>query len=167
MRLQTIGVAVAIAVTCLSGACSTTAPDAAARAALAEKAREDANKSAAVAFYQALIGDSDYDKAETYVGAYIQHDPNIAGDGFAPLKQYLMIDPVFKERLKTTIDVANVMADGDLVFFQVRRASALAEGKRSLTQHVFRFDETGKIAEHWMSFEQINLADVRNPHPLW
>jgi len=104
---------------------------------------------------------------ETYVGAYIQHDPNIDGDGFASLKHYLMTDPVFKERLKTTINVANVMADGDLVFFQVRRASAPAEGLRSLSQHVFRFDVNGKIAEHWMSFEQVKLADVGNPHPLW
>lgn len=79
MNMRAIGLCAVIAVTCAIGACSTTAPETGA-AALAEKTKEAANKTAAVEFYQALIGDSDYVKAETYVGAYIQHDPNIDGE---------------------------------------------------------------------------------------
>ncbi len=131
--------------------------------------REEANKKAALEFYQALVGDVDIDKAEPYAGEYIQHDPDICCDGFPALKQFLIDSPTFLKRDKIQIRFHNVMADGDLVYFQTRRTEDLPTGEkeRVLVQHSFRFDSEGKIAEHWVTNSRVKLTETENPHPFF
>lgn len=131
------------------------------------EAREEANKQAALAYYQALIGDIDYDKAEQYTAEYIQHDPNVCCDGFPALKEYLMTDSFFGSRQTRQIEFHNIIADGDLVYFQLRNELAVGDGQRGLVQHSFRFNDEGLIAEHWSSNTIVNLSDSINPHPLF
>jgi predicted SnoaL-like aldol condensation-catalyzing enzyme len=131
------------------------------------ESREEANKQAALEFYQALVGDIDYDKAEQYTAEYIQHDPNVCCDGFTALKEFLMTSPGFTNRQPRQIEFNNVMADGDLVYFQLRNEIEVGDGERGLVQHSFRFNGEGLIAEHWVTNTRISLSETINPHPLF
>ncbi len=134
---------------------------------LTEKTHEERNKKAALEYYQLLIGDIDYDAAEKYTAGYIQHDPMVDGDGFEPLKRFLTTHPWFKDRPKTKVECSNVMADGDLVYFQLHKEVPGGEDEKGLVQHLFRFNDEGKIAEHWTTVTKIKLSETKNPHPLW
>lgn len=129
----------------------------------AEKAREESNKEAALEFYKALM-DRDYDEARKYAAEYIQHDPKVPADGIEPLIHYLETDPQFKNRTKKEHQFYNVMADGDLVYFQLRIEM---KDMRILVQHSFRFNDEGKIAEHWSAPAMVKLSETENKHPLF
>lgn len=136
----------------------------------AEKARVEANKKAAMEFFQLLVGDRDYDTARTYAAEYIQHDPRVPEDGFDALVHYLETDPKFKNRHNTQVKFHNVMADGDLVYFQTRKEiKDKKDGSpvRILVQHSFRFNNDGKIAEHWSSATPVKVNSCKNKKPLW
>lgn len=130
-------------------------------------AREERNKKSAMEFFQLLMGDHDYEKAETYMGRYIQHDPEVMGNGMAPLKEYLTTDVKFKDRPKgIEIQLYEPMADGDMVTFQNRKE--LPEmNMRRIVAHFFKFDEDGKIDEHWTIASAVDLAGCKNEAPLF
>jgi len=136
----------------------------------ATQARLEANKKAATEFFQLLIGDRDYEQARNYVAEYIQHDPRVPGDGLDALVHYLETDPKFKNRPHSQVIFHNVIADGDLVCLQVRKE--LKDKKdgspvRVLVEHTFRFNEDGKIAEHWSVAAHANVNSSKNQKPLW
>jgi predicted SnoaL-like aldol condensation-catalyzing enzyme len=78
-----------------------------------------------------------------------------------------MTDPFFSDREPRQIEFVNVMADGDLVYFQLRNELAVGDGERGLVQHSFRFNDQGLIAEHWVTNTRIKLNETINPHPLF
>lgn len=132
--------------------------------------REMANKQSATTFFQLILGDRDYEAARKYVAEYIQLDPNVSGDGFDTLIHYLETDPKFKNRPKTKVKFYNIIADTDLVYFQIRKElKAKDDGSpmRILVQHSFRFNKAGKIAEHLGTATPVKLKNSKNKHPLW
>lgn len=136
----------------------------------AKQDMEVANKKAATTFFQLIVGDRDYEAARTYVAEYIQHDPDLSGDGFDTLIHYLETDPKFKDRPKHTVKFYNIIADKDLVYFQIRKElKAKDDGSpmRILVQHSFRFNSAGKIAEHFGTATPVKLKNSKNTHPLW
>lgn len=136
----------------------------------AKQDRETANKKSATTFFQLIVGDRDYEAARKYVAEYIQLDPNVPGDGFDTLIHYLETDPKFKDRPKTTVRFYNIIADNDLVYFQIRKElKAKDDGSplRILVQHSFRFNPAGKITEHLGTATPVKLKDSKNKHPLW
>ncbi len=136
----------------------------------AEKARLTANKKAAMEFFQLLVGDRDYETARSYVDGYFQHDPDLPGDGLDVLIHYLETSPKFKNRPRTTVTLYNVMADGDLVYFQSRKElKDPHDGSplRILVQHCFRFNAKGKIVEHWSTATPVKMNTAKNPKALW
>ena len=86
---------------------------------------------------------------------YIQH--NLAygtgRDAFVGSVAYLASAPV-----KTTVNNIRSFADGDKVFLQT--AYNFAGAGEQVAFDIFRFDENGKIAEHWD-----NLASLAAPNP--
>lgn len=98
----------------------------------------------------------DVEKAkELLADGYIQH--NLAyGTGsaaFVGSVAYLASAPV-----KTTVKNIRAFEDGDKVFLQtVYNFAGMGE---QVAFDIFRFDEDGKIAEHWD-----NLANKTNPNP--
>lgn len=86
---------------------------------------------------------------------YIQH--NLAygtgADAFIGSVEYLASAPV-----KTTVKNIRAFEDGDKVFLQT--IYNFAGAGEQVAFDIFRFDEDGKIAEHWD-----NLADLAAPNP--
>ena len=93
--------------------------------------------------------------AELLAEGYIQH--NLAygtgRDAFVGSVQYLASAPV-----KTTVNNIRAYEDGDKVFLQT--VYNFAGAGEQVAFDIFRFDENGKIAEHWD-----NLAAKAAPNP--
>lgn len=92
---------------------------------------------------------------ELLAEGYIQH--NLAygtgRDAFVGSVAYLASAPV-----KTTVNNIRVFEDGDKVFLQT--VYNFAGAGKQVAFDIFRFDENGKIAEHWD-----NLAAKAEPNP--
>lgn len=98
----------------------------------------------------------DTEKAASLLAeGYIQH--NLAYgtglDAFADSVAYLTSAPV-----KTTVNTIRSFADGDKVFLQT--IYNFAGAGEQVAFDIFRFDDSGKIAEHWD-----NLAALAAPNP--
>ncbi|MDF7799457.1 nuclear transport factor 2 family protein [Pontiellaceae bacterium B1224] len=127
------------------------------------------NKAAALDFFQLILVDRDYETARKYTGEYIQHDPRI-GDGYDALVEALETNPLWKDRPQSQIEFKNVAADGDLVYLQTHKEiKAHDDGSpaRLVVTHLFRFDDNGKIAEHWTYSQMAKLNDSVSKHPLF
>lgn len=99
-------------------------------------------------------GDTDTAR-ELLADGYIQH--NLAygtgADAFIGSVEYLASAPV-----KTTVNNIRSFEDGDKVFLQT--IYNFAGAGEQVAFDIFRFDEDGKIAEHWD-----NLASLAEPNP--
>jgi len=73
-------------------------------------------------------------------GPYIQHNPHVA-DGVAGVMAFL------KQAGRVPCEVKRIAIDGDLAFVHVRYLSLF--GQETAGVDIFRFDEAGKILEHW------------------
>src|SRR5277367_5502863 len=81
-------------------------------------------------------------------GPYIQHNPLVA-DGIDGVMSFL------KQVGRVPCEVKRIAVDGDLAFVHVRYLSLF--GQETAGVDIFRFDEAGKIVEHW---------DVLQPFPV-
>lgn len=102
------------------------------------------------------FANGDTEKAESLLAeGYIQH--NLAygtgRDAFVGSVAYLASAPV-----KTTVNNIRAFEDGDKVFLQT--VYNFAGAGEQVAFDIFRFDENGKIAEHWD-----NLAAKAEPNP--
>ena len=102
------------------------------------------------------FANGDTEKAASLLAeGYIQH--NLAygtgRDAFAGSVAYLASAPV-----KTTVNNIRAFEDGDKVFLQT--VYNFAGAGEQVAFDIFRFDENGKIAEHWD-----NLAAKAEPNP--
>ena len=98
----------------------------------------------------------DTEKAASLLAeGYIQH--NLAYgtglDAFVGSVAYLASAPI-----KTTVNTIRAFADGDKVFLQT--IYNFAGAGEQVAFDIFRFDDSGKIAEHWD-----NLAALAAPNP--
>ena len=73
-------------------------------------------------------------------GPYIQHNPLVA-DGVDGVMAFL------KQAGRVPCEVKRIAIDGDLAFVHVRYLSLF--GQETAGVDIFRFDEAGKILEHW------------------
>lgn len=131
--------------------------------------RSESNKAAALDFIQLIMGQRDYETARKYTGEYIQHDPRI-GDGYDALVEALETNPIWKNRKPYTVEFHNVAADGDLVYLQTHKEiKSHDDGSpaRLVVIHTFRFNDAGKIDEHWTIEQIVKLSDCVSQHPLF
>ena len=109
------------------------------------------NKKNAIAFYKtAYLGNPKKAIAE-YVGQeYIQHNPAVA-NGKAGFIAYF--ERMQKEYPEKSIEFLRCIAEGNLVALHTHQL--WPDNDEYVTMDFFRFDENGKICEHWDSIQQV------------
>lgn len=111
----------------------------------------NSNKENAIAFYQtAYLGDPSK-AVEMYVGAeYIQHNPFV-GNGKQAFIEYF--DEMARDYPGKKIKFVRSIAEGDLVALHTHQI--WPGGDEYVTMDFFRFDNKGKIVEHWDFIQEV------------
>lgn len=109
------------------------------------------NKANAIAYYQAAFDGAPRQAVEQYVGsAYIQHNP-LVRDGKAGFIEYF--ERMAQEYPDKQVHFVRAVAEGDMVALHTHQI--WPEEKEYVTMDFFRFDEDGKIVEHWDAIQEI------------
>src|SRR5512136_2277994 len=117
---------------------------------VSEKVME-ANKKAALEFYNLAINKKDFEAASKYLGAdYKQHNP-LVGDGKEGFKAFLAM--LKKDFPQAHSEVKRVFTDGNYVIIHVHSIRVPGTRGRAIFD-CFRFDN-GKIVEHWDTIQDI------------
>lgn len=122
----------------------------------------EANKQNAIAFYRtAYLGDP-AKAVEEHVGAeYIQHNPAVA-NGIQGFVEYF--NEMKHDYPNKSIEFVRAIAEGDLVALHTHQIWPGAI--EYVTMDFFRFDENGKIVEHWDSIQEIP-KEKKNGNPMY
>ncbi len=109
------------------------------------------NKKNAIAFYRtAYLGDP-AKAVELYVGeTYIQHNPDVADGKQGFIDYFQRMQNEYPEK---SIDFVRCVCEGDLVALHTHQV--WPDNDEYITMDFFRFDNDGKIVEHWDSIQQI------------
>jgi predicted SnoaL-like aldol condensation-catalyzing enzyme len=120
------------------------------------------NKLNAIAFYRgAYLGDP-VKAVESYVGAeYMQHNP-LVGDGKEAFIDYF--NEMARDYPEKEIEFIRVVAEGDLVALHTHQV--WPGDVEYVTMDFFRFDESGKIVEHWDSIQEVP-SETKNGNPMY
>lgn len=111
----------------------------------------EANKKAALEFYDLAINKKDYEAASKYIGAdYKQHNP-LVGDGKEGFREFLAM--LRRDFPQAHSEVKRVFADGDYVILHVHSVRIPGTRGRAIFD-CFRF-ENGKVVEHWDAIQEI------------
>jgi predicted SnoaL-like aldol condensation-catalyzing enzyme len=88
---------------------------------------------------------------------YIQHNP-VVGDGIEPFIEYF--ERMKKKYPNKTIEFVRSVAEGNLV--ALHTLQIWPENEEYITMDFFRFDDSGKIIEHWDSIQKIPETSAHN-----
>jgi len=111
----------------------------------------ETNKQNAIEFYRMAYNGEPRKAVGLYVGTgYIQHNP-LVGDGPEPFIAYF--EKMAKEYPEKSIEFVRAVAEGDLVALHTHQT--WPGNDEYVTMDFFRFDENGKIVEHWDAMQQI------------
>jgi predicted SnoaL-like aldol condensation-catalyzing enzyme len=122
----------------------------------------DQNKLNAVAFYKTAYEGNPSLAIEKYVGIeYIQHNPAVENgtNGFIAYFERMQLEYPNK-----SIEFVRVIAEGDLVALHTHQT--WPGNDQYVTMDFFRFDENGKICEHWDAIQQIPNKSA-NPNTMF
>ena len=109
------------------------------------------NRQNAISFYRMAYEGNPQKAVELFVGAeYIQHNP-LVGDGKEPFIEYF--ERMAKEYPDKSIDFVRSVSEGDLVALHTHQT--WPGNDEYVTMDFFRFDDQGKIVEHWDAMQQI------------
>lgn len=109
------------------------------------------NKENAIAFYRKAYLGNPSEAIEEYVGSeYIQHNPAVKGgkQGFIDYFDEMARDYPDKE-----IEFVRATSEGGLV--ALHTFQTWPGNEQYITMDFFRFDEKGKIVEHWDSIQKV------------
>ena len=122
----------------------------------------EANKKTAIAFYRTAYLGEPARAVDLYVGAeYIQHNP-LVGNGKAAFIEYF--DEMAKSYPEKSIKFVRAVAERDLVALHTHQI--WPSGEEYVTMDFFRFDEAGKIVEHWDSIQEVP-GETRNGNAMY
>ena len=99
---------------------------------------------------------------ERYVGdRYKQHNPEVADgkDGFVDYFKRMA-----EEYPKKEIQFLRAVAEGDLVALHTHQI--WPGNEQYVTMDFFRFNEKGKIVEHWDSIQMVS-RETKNGNPMY
>jgi predicted SnoaL-like aldol condensation-catalyzing enzyme len=120
------------------------------------------NKQNAIAFYKMAYLGNPARAVELYVGKeYIQHNPDVA-DGTRGFIEYF--ERMQREYPEKSIEFVRCIAEGDLVALHTHQT--WPGNEQYITMDFFRFDEEGKIVEHWDAIQQIPETSA-NPNRMY
>ncbi|MBX2842016.1 MAG: nuclear transport factor 2 family protein [Flammeovirgaceae bacterium] len=109
------------------------------------------NKINAIAFYKMAYEGNPRAAVEKYVGdEYIQHNPDVE-DGKEGFISYF--ERMQEEYPDKSIEFVRSIAESDLVALHTHQT--WPGNEEYITMDFFRFDENGKICEHWDAIQQI------------
>ena len=109
------------------------------------------NKAHAIAFYKMAYEGNPRKAVELYVGdEYIQHNP-LVGDGKEAFIAYF--ERMQAEYPGKSIEFVRSVAEGHLVALHTHQV--WPGGDEYVTMDFFRFNDAGKIVEHWDTVQQI------------
>ena len=120
------------------------------------------NKQNAIEFYRMAYNGDPSTAVAKYVGAdYIQHNP-LVGNGKQPFIDYF--NRMAKEYPDKDIEFVRAVAEGNLVALHTHQTWPGDE--EYVTMDFLRFDDAGKIVEHWDSIQEIP-AETKNGNPMY
>ncbi len=109
------------------------------------------NKQNAVAYYKTAYEGKPREAVERFTGDdYIQHNPGV-GNGKEAFIAYF--EKMAREYPGKTIEFVRSVAEGDLVAVHTHQVWP-GDGEY-VTMDFFRFDQSGKIVEHWDAVQKI------------
>ena len=121
-----------------------------------------ANKTNAIAFYERAYRGDPSRAVELYVGdEYIQHNP-LVDSGAQPFID--CFNRMQQEYPEKDIEFVRAVAEGDLVALHTHQV--WPGNDQYVTMDFFRFDENGKIVEHWDASQEI-LAESKNRNTMY
>ena len=121
-----------------------------------------ANKDNAISFYRMAFEGDPVGAVERYVGdEYIQHNP-LVGNGPQPFIDYF--ERMAREFPGKTIEFVRAVAEGNLVALHTHQT--WPGGDEYVTMDFFRFDDSGRIVEHWDSMQEIP-AETLNGNTMY
>ena len=120
------------------------------------------NKKNAIAFYRTAYLGNPKKAVELYVGQeYIQHNPDVA-DGPEGFIHYF--ERMQREYPNKSIEFVRCIAERNLVALHTHQT--WPEGEEYVTMDFLRFDENGKICEHWDAIHPVP-AQSANPNTMY
>ncbi|MGB3799540.1 MAG: nuclear transport factor 2 family protein [Lewinella sp.] len=115
-------------------------------------------KDNAIAFYRTAFEGDPRSAVERYVGdRYIQHNPVVA-DGKEGFITYF--ERMHREYPEKSVSFLRAVEEGDLV--ALHTIQVWPGNDRYVTMDFFRFDEKGKIVEHWDAIQQVPETMAHN-----
>ncbi len=120
------------------------------------------NKANAIAFYRMAYEGHPRKAIEDYIGKeYIQHNPEVEDgtEGFINYFERMQVE--YPEK---SIEFARCIAEDALVALHTHQI--WPGNDQYVTMDFFRFDEHGKICEHWDAIQQVPKAS-KNPHTMY
>ncbi len=109
------------------------------------------NKENAIAFYKTAYLGEPRKSVELYTGEeYIQHNPAVGNGKEAFIEYFERMQAEYPEKSITSV---RAVAEDDLVALHTHQT--WPGNDQYVTMDFFRFDENGKIVEHWDAIQQI------------
>ncbi|MEP2512119.1 MAG: nuclear transport factor 2 family protein [Reichenbachiella sp.] len=120
------------------------------------------NKASAIAFYKIAYEGNPTKAIDLYVGDdYNQHNPDVANGTQGFVDYFERMQNEYPEK---NIEFVQAVAEGDLVALHTHQT--WPGNDQYVTMDFFRFDDNGKIVEHWDSIQQIPATSA-NPNTMY